>query len=151
MAHADFSGSNLTGANLSEAYLKNANFSNTALYNTCFSFSNMAACDFKEARFGGTDIAGAIIDGSAFSSLSAFSLDLTLVRQMKDCLFVNRNGQASIMSRPPIVLKGFGKTPIILTDNHIHAGHNRLDHKRLLPLIEKLSKRATNQRLKKSA
>ncbi len=147
MPHADFTGANLTGANMSEAYLKGSNFVATALYNVCFNDSNITACDFSNASFGATDIYGTIISHSQFSTLSCFSLDFVHVRQMSGCIFINPDGRICEMSKPPIVVRGMGREPIILMDRHVKAGHNIIDHKRLKPLAAKLSTRALRRRL----
>ena len=147
MPYADFRGSNLIGANMSEAYLKGSNFAGTALYNVCFNDSNMSACDFDNASFGATDIHGSIISQSQFSTLSCFSLDFNSVRQMGGCIFINPDGRICQMSRPPIVIRGMGRDPIILMDRQVKAGHNIIDHKRLSALAEKLTVRTLRRRL----
>jgi len=147
MPGADFSNANLTGANMSEAYFKDCRFSGAALYNTCFYDSNLTGCDFSDASFGATDIFGTIISHSRFSTLSCFSLDFQAVENMDGCVFKNRDGRICRMSRPPLVVKGLGRKPIIFMDDHVKAGHNILDSKRLLPLARKLTNRALKQRI----
>ena len=147
MPGADFTGSNLTGANMSEAYFKGANFSGSALYNTCFYDSNLTACNFDGAFFGATDIHGTILSHSQFSTLSCFYLDFVRVRQMTGCIFINPDGRICQMSKPPIVIRGMGRDPIILLDHHVKSGHNIIDHQRLSPLAEKLTTRTLKRRL----
>ncbi|MCB1720885.1 MAG: pentapeptide repeat-containing protein [Alphaproteobacteria bacterium] len=147
MPGADFSGSNLTGANMSESYLKGANFKDAALYNTCFYDSNLSACNFEDAAFGATDIHGTILSHAQFSTLSCFSLDFVRAKAMSGCIFINPDGRVCEMSKPPIVVRGVGNAPIILLDNQIKAGHNVIDHKRLRPLLEKLSIRTVRKRI----
>ncbi len=148
LAEANFTNTNLSGANMSEAYLKGARFYNAALYNTCFCDSNLTACNFDNATFGGTDIFGAVIDKSQFSTLSAFTLDFGAARQMLGCIFITRDGKISRMSKPPIVINGMGKHPIVIMDDAVHSGHNLIDHKRLLPIAQKLSARTLRKRLR---
>ena len=147
MPSADFSGSNLTGANISEAFMKDANFTNTALYNTCFYDTNLTACNFDGAGFGGTDIFGTVLAQAQFSTLSCFGLDFSGARTMAGCIFLNPDGRICQMSKPPLVIRGMGRDPIILMDNHVKAGNNLIDHKRLRPLAEKLTSRALRERL----
>ena len=139
--YADFSGTNLTGANLSESYCKGANFSETSLFNTCFAYSNLSMCKFKEASFGATDMTAALISGSEFSSLSAFSIDFTKIKQMNHCAFISHDGSVSSLSTAPIVITGLDQLPIIMLDEHIYRGHKRLASKpanRLLKAIANL-------------
>lgn len=147
MPHADFSHSNLSGANMSEAYINAANFTNASLYNTCFCDSAMTAGNFDGAFFGGTDIFGSLISRSQFSTLSAFSLDFKGARQMEDCIYINPNGRISAMSRPPIVISGLARKPIVIMDDTVKAGNNVIDHKRLAPLAQKLSSRMIRRRI----
>lgn len=147
MPGADLSGSNLSGTNMSEAYLKGAAFNGSALFNVCFNDSNMSACDFTDASFGATDIHGSIISHAQFSTLSCFTLDFVQTREMGGCIFINPDGHICDMSRPPVVIRGIGRSPIILLDKHIKAGHNIIDQKRLRPLVEKLSVRTLRRRL----
>ena len=148
LPHADFSGANLSGTNLSEAYLKGAKFAGAALFNTCLSYSNLRACDFRNASFGATDIVGTILSQAQFSTLSCFSLDFSSVRQMDSCLFIDHDGRFSEMSKPPVVIKGIGNKPIILTDHDIRAGHNVIDEQRTLNLMQKISMREIRKRMK---
>jgi hypothetical protein len=132
---------------MSEAYLKGSIFDGAALYNTCFNDSNLSACNFTDTSFGATDIHGSIISHSQFSTLSCFSLDFTHVRQMSGCIFINPDGQICAMSKPPIVIRGMGREPLILLDNRAKAGHNIIDDKRLGTLAEKLTTRALRKHL----
>ena len=147
MPSADFSGSNLSGANMSEGYFKGSKFDGSVLYNTCFYDSNISACNFENASFGATDIQGTIISHAQFSTLSCFSLDFSRTRQMGGCVYINPDGRLCEMSKPPLVIKGYGRDPIVVMDNALKAGHNVIDHKRLKPLIENLSTRALRRRL----
>lgn len=133
---ADFTGANLTGANLSEACLPGANFGGAALYNTCFAYSSLQHCNFENASFGGTDITGSDLSGSRFSSLSCFSLDFSDARSMAGCVFTTIRGIKSPMSQPPVVIRGLGNAPIILTDHHISHGHETLRYTELLKLLK---------------
>lgn len=126
LPHADFTGSNLTGTNLSEAMLSNAVFKNTGLYNACFSYSNLTACDFKDAAFGATDIAGSILNLAQFSTLSSFSLNFKSARQMHGCTFTNAKGVTTQMSRPPLVIMGLGQSPLIMFEGIALMGHREL-------------------------
>jgi len=147
MPHADFTQSNLSGANISEAYVSGARFTNASLYNTCFCDSNLAGSNFNGAFFGGTDIFGSIISRSQFSTLSAFSLDFTAARQMNDCIYITAQGQICRMSRPPIVISGIARKPIVVMDDTIKAGNNMIDYRRLAPLAQKLAARTLRNRL----
>ncbi len=147
MPEADFTNSNLTGANMSEAYFKGSRFSGSALYNTCFYDTNLTSCDFSNASFGATDIFGSILSNAKFSTLSCFSLDFHTVRQMDGCVFRNIDGRICRMSKPPIVVRGMGRSPIIFLDDHVKSGHNILDSKRLRGVAEKLTTRALKSRL----
>ncbi|MGQ0527767.1 MAG: pentapeptide repeat-containing protein [Alphaproteobacteria bacterium] len=119
---ADFSGANLTGANISEACLSQSLFNGASFYNTCLADSDLAHCDFEDASFGATQIMGSDISYSSFSTLSCFTLDFDLVSAMQSCVFKNPNGTLSLMSRPPLVIKGHGAQPIVLLDDHMKIG-----------------------------
>ena len=127
MPAADFTASNLSGANMSEGHFKGCKFSGAALYNTCFYDSDISNCDFKSASFGATDIAGATLNGAQFSTLSAFTLDFSRTRTMRGCNFINPDGQICRMSRPPIVIRGLGRDPIIMMDDKTKYGQNIID------------------------
>lgn len=146
---ADFSHANLSGANLSDTYLKGAKFAGSALYNTCLCDANLSGCDFTDAGFGATDIHGAILSRAQFSTLSCFSLDFTGARQMDGCFFINPDGRICAMSRPPVVIRGLGREPIILMDRHIKSGHNIINDARLHRLARKLSTTALYRHLDK--
>lgn len=139
-SHADFSRCNLTGANMSECYLKETNFSGAALFNTCFAYSNLNRCNFHNASFGATDMTGAIIDGSQFSTLSTFTIDFTKLRQMKNCTFTNQHGIIANLSTPPIVIHGLGRSPVIMLDEHIFEGHRRIQTKHANTLLQSIAK-----------
>ena len=147
MGFADFTGTNLTGANLSESYLRGSNFENAALYNTCLCLSNISECNFQNTSFGGTDIFGTILCHSTFSTLSAFSLDFGSAQQMQNCRFVNAKGKVAKMSRPPIIIQGLSRKPIIIMDNAISAGHNTIKREKLIPLAQKLTHHTLRKRL----
>ena len=125
-ANADFSNTNLSGANISESYCKGASFENASLFNTCLAYSNLSACNFKGASFGATDMSASILDGAQFSTLSAFTIDFTKTRQMRDCTFIANDGSISRLSKPPIVITGLQPTPIVMLDEHIYSGHQRV-------------------------
>ncbi|MCC6597668.1 MAG: pentapeptide repeat-containing protein [Alphaproteobacteria bacterium] len=144
---ANFTGTNLSGANLSDSQLSGACFDSAALYNTCLALSDLEGCNFENASFGATDIHGTILDHARFSTLSCFSLDFTRARQMGGCHFVNPDGRICRMSRPPIVIRGLGREPLVLMDEDIKAGHNLLDRTRLERIGRKLTMRALKQRL----
>ncbi len=147
LPYADLRHTNLTGTNLSESDLKEANFEGATLYNTCLALSNLTACNFENASFGATDIHNTILSHARFSTLSCFSLDFTHTRRMEHCEFITPDGQICKMSRPPIVIRGLGKAPLILLDDTVRAGHNRLDQHRLTALAPKLSLREVRRRL----
>ncbi|NCT40386.1 MAG: pentapeptide repeat-containing protein [Alphaproteobacteria bacterium] len=123
---ADFTNTNLTGANISESYCKGANFENASLFNTCLAYSNLTGCNFKHASFGATDMSAAIIDRAQFSTLSAFTIDFTKIRQMRGCTYHAHDGQISTLSKPPIVITGIAPSPIIMLDDHVYTGHHRI-------------------------
>lgn len=126
LIQADFSNANLTGANLSEARLNGAKLRNAALYNTCLAFSDLSQVDFSGALFGGTDITACLINGAYFTTLSCFSLNFKTVQQMKNCHFISPDQTSSLMSSPPIVIQGFAPQPLVVMDEAIHIGHERL-------------------------
>ena len=126
LSHADFSKTNLSGANLSETYCKGANFSESSLFNTCFAYSNLNNCNFTDAEFGATDIIGSIIDGATFSTLSAFTLNFTTTRQMKDCHFITEHGEHIEFSEPPITIQGLSKQPTMIIGDKTFEGHKRI-------------------------
>lgn len=136
--YADLTNANLSGANLSESYCKNAIFKNTSLFNTCFAYSNISNCDFRGASFGATDMTAALIDGIQFSTLSAFGIDFGKTRQMHDCTFTARDGTATTLSRPPIVINGIHTAPIIITETNIYNGHKRLTAEHAKHLLQRL-------------
>lgn len=135
---ADFTGSNLSGVNLSEAALNAAIFQNTALYNTCFAYSSLTACDFTGASFGATDVSGAVLNAVQLSTLSAFTLDFGTVKTMQGCIFINADGRITELSRPPIVINGATPHPIILCENIVHLGHNRISKDDFMALCQKI-------------
>ena len=126
LPHADFSYSNLTGANLSEARLPGALFHHTDLYNTCMAYADLSACNFEETNFGATDIVQSNISGATFSSLSCFSLDFNLVKDMQGCIFKTLHGAPARMSKPPIVIKGLHPNPLVFMDEIVAVGHRIL-------------------------
>lgn len=125
MTNTNFSWANLSGANMSECALQESIFNNTALYNTCLCESNLHACDFRSASFGATDITGCDISHSLFSSVSCFSLDFWHTTNMDGCRYFNAEGQESLMSGKPIIVKGIISNPIIVLDQNIHIGHRQ--------------------------
>lgn len=116
---------NLTGANLSEARLSGASFAHATLYGTCLCFSALDSCDFRGAFFGGTDVAGAVLDRGRFSTLSAFSLNFIDAGQLQNCLYHAEDGKGCAFSKPPLVLHGLAQ-PIVLMEEHILIGHRLL-------------------------
>ncbi len=122
MPGANLSGANLSGANLSESQLNGANITNAALYNTCLCYSDISYCSFEDSSFGATDITGANLAESRFSTLSTFSLDFTLVGNMEGCVFRDPGGTLCAMSRPPIVLSGLPNGPLVLMDHQVKIG-----------------------------
>lgn len=138
MPFADFSNCNLSGTNLSEAKLNSARLTHAALYNTCFAYSEMQACDFSGAHFGGTDMTGCNISFASFTTLSCFNLDFTHMRTMKDCVFINSHGQRTTMSRPPVVVKGMSKKPIIMMKDRVFHGHASYDYDQLFSRINRM-------------
>lgn len=137
LAYANFSRANLTGANLSESNLAHANFDGAALYNVCFALSNLQMCNFENASFGATDITGANISCTKFSTLSCFTLGFIDAREMHGCVFKNPDGTTSKMSRPPIVINGLKTTPLIFMDRHIKAGQDIFAYRRWLSWLKK--------------
>lgn len=131
---ADFSNTNLTGANMSETYCRNANFENASLFNTCLAYSNMSNCNFKGASFGATDMSASLIDGAQFSTLSAFTIDFSKVRQMRNCTFHADDLAVSKLSKPPIVITGLRNSPIMMLDDDIYHGPKRIAPKANKPV-----------------
>ncbi|GJL85188.1 MAG: hypothetical protein DHS20C02_09630 [Micavibrio sp.] len=135
LQNANLSGANLSGANLSEAHLKGANMDGAALYNTCFCYSNLSYCDFGNSAFGGTDIVGCDISESRFSTLSAFTLNFVLARNMAGCVFRDPSGTLCSMSRAPVVIHGLQNGPLVLMDYHVKIGHAVKSYHEWLSLI----------------
>lgn len=113
---AGFSGSNLIGANLSEAALDNADFTDCSLESACLAFSALRHCNFTGARFGGTYIAGALIDGARFSGLSCLHLDFIDTGSMADCLYTDEDNRTATFSAPPLLLHGLPKSIAVIGD-----------------------------------
>lgn len=134
MPYALFSGANLTGANMSEANLTGSIFDHSDLYNTCLCFTNLSKCDFRESNFGGTDISGANLSYSTFSTMSCLDLDFTMTENMNGCIYVNPTKEICSMSNRPIVIKGMLSTPIIIFDTMIKIG-NTLFQKDIFPFL----------------
>lgn len=137
---ACFDGANLAGANMSEAYLSGASFRGAALHNTCMAESIMRGCDFVGAAFGATEIAGADISSSMFSTSSCFTLDFALVEDMRGCCFQTLDGLLCQMSKPPTVVRGEWGYPIAVMDHHVKVGA----HVRLLPCSSAANRVAQN-------
>lgn len=137
MPRADFSGSNLTGANLSEAKLRGASFKGTDLYNTCLAWSDLRGAHFEDASFGATDVTGADISHSIFSTLSCFSLDFAMTALMDGCIFTNPDGVIATMSNPPVVIRGATSNIIIFMDNCVKIDHEVLDYQSGIALLKK--------------
>lgn len=134
MPHANFSGANLTGANLSEANLKGSLFDQTDLYNTCLCYSNISYCDFINSNFGATDIGGADISHSVFSTLSCFDLDFMTAENMEGCMYINTNKERCAMNYHPLIIKGIFTSPIVIFDTTIKIGNNIFE-KNVIPLL----------------
>ena len=122
MPYADFQGTNLTGANLSEAKLENSNLSNTSLYNTCLAYSQLDKCNFIGTSFGATDITGASLTYSKFSTLSCFDLNFEHAKSIHGCVFKTIENKSFSMTIPPVILKGLFRTPIIILDDIVKIG-----------------------------
>ncbi len=135
LQNANLSGANLSGANLSESHLKGANMTGTALFNTCFCYSDLSYCDFGNSTFGGTDIAGCDISESRFSTLSAFTLNFDLARNMAGCVFRDPAGVLCAMSRAPVVIHGLQNGPVVLMDHHVKIGTTVKSYNEWLNLI----------------
>lgn|GEM_PF-832550 len=125
--HACFKGANLSGANMSEADFTGADFTGAAFYNTCLCASDLRRACFRKAVFGATDIAGSILDGAVFSSLSALLLNFQEAQSMEACLFEDVNPELNpipscLFSKPPLVLQGLSY-PLAFLDRHIKIGH----------------------------
>lgn len=119
---ADLSGANLSGANMSEARMRGARLVGAALPGTCLAFADLQKCDFTDALFGATDIAGATVNGAHFSTLSAFTLNFRDTYGMADCTFRHETSGASCgFSRPPVAINGLD-VPVILMDRHCLIG-----------------------------
>lgn len=122
LSGARLDGANLTGANLSESVLSGTSLAGTTLHGACLCFSDLENCDFCGALFGGTDIAGTRLDRSRFAGLSTFSLNFIDADSLKDCLYLDTDGQKHLFSHPPLVVLGLPQ-PLILTERHIQVGH----------------------------
>jgi uncharacterized protein YjbI with pentapeptide repeats len=127
MQYAAFHGANLSGANLSEADLQGASFRNASLYNTCLAFANGAGIDFSGAHFGATDVAGAILDGCIFDTLSALSMSFNDAKTLRGCMFTASNGHTCSFDRPPAVVRGMAQ-PIAVFAQDTMIGHIALPH-----------------------
>lgn len=134
MNNAKFDHANLNGANLSEASLNNCTFANATLYGTCLSLSSLQKCDFNSTSFGATDIAGASICGSVFSTLSAVELNFIDTAKMNECAFHSSDGSNPKFSRPPMLIKGLAY-PVILFDSHIKIGGHIKTFDEWIPVI----------------
>lgn len=123
---ADFSGANLAGANLSEAQLDNGLFFGTTLVNAVICESSVKNGHFIDTSFGATLITGSLLDGSNFSTLSAFDLDFQSADSMKNSAFINPCHTICPMNRPPLVIRGLAK-PLVIMDRHLKIGHEVFD------------------------
>lgn len=121
LRQACFTGANLMGANLSDACLDNADFTNANLQAACLCFSSLRYCNFTGCLFGATDIAGADLSHSLFSTLSAFSLNFRDAKAMAHCLYQDADTYLCPISKPPIAIQGL-TYPVILMDTHIKVG-----------------------------
>ncbi len=118
---SSFRSANLMGANLSEAVLDAADFSDAGLQNACLCFTSLRYARFAGALFGATDIAGADITGSVFSTLSALSLNFRDTADMQACVFEDREQRCYPLTRPPVVIHGL-TYPVIFMDSHVGVG-----------------------------
>jgi uncharacterized protein YjbI with pentapeptide repeats len=109
---ADFSHANLTGANLTHTNLSSCDFSHATLYNCFLSLSSMHKCNFSYAFFGGTDIAGALIDYASFAGSSTFSLAFINTESMMGCTYYHDETMRIEFNQPPLVVGGLGSEPI---------------------------------------
>ncbi len=121
MRGARLDGANLAGANMSEARLDGTVFTGAALHNACLCLSGLTRCDFTAALFGATDITGARIDRSRFSTPSAFTLNFREAESFDGCLYFDEAMTPCPFSRPPLVISGLAKT-IAVMDRHVLAG-----------------------------
>lgn len=119
---ADLRGANLEGANLSEARLDKSRLEGANLQGACLCESSLRWCDFRDASFGATQIAGSDLTGSIFSTLSAFTLDFASCQAMAGCIYHNAHGESCPISQPPVVISGLPR-PVVLMDRHIKIGH----------------------------
>lgn len=143
---ADLTGTNLTGANLSESNLEGAKIRNASLFNTCLNLSNLSMCDFEGSLFGATDITDCIIDSAKFSTLSCFTLNFSGVKSMRDCTFTNLEGQISTMSKPPVIIQGLTRQPLIIMDRDIKSGHQTISPSQLRTLSPPQPQKETNRK-----
>lgn len=121
MRGARFDGANLMGANMSEGVFNGAVFAGAGLQNACLCCSSLAGCDFMDAQFGATDIAGADISNCRFSTLSALTLNFRDVRLLDGCVFADPGGAACPFSRPPVAILGLDY-PVAVFDRHLKIG-----------------------------
>ena len=79
----------------------------------------------KGAFFGGTDIAGAILRGCVYNTLSCFSLDFITCADLRHSCFLAQDDTPCSFSCAPMVIKGL-HDPLILLDKVILLGHQIL-------------------------
>ncbi|MCB1782770.1 MAG: pentapeptide repeat-containing protein [Alphaproteobacteria bacterium] len=134
MPGALLSGTNLTGANISECCLRGGVFHHASLYNTCLCETDLRACDFRDSNFGATDITGADISFSRFSTLSCFDLAFETTQNMLGCTFESPDGHKCKMSESPLILRGIMSSPIIVMDQTVRIGGDIWCRKTARPL-----------------
>ena len=115
-----FMGANLTGANISEAELHHCQFDDASLFNVCFAQSDLTGSIFSHASFGGTDIAGAILDDCLFAGLSALGINFQSGKSMRGTSYQAAMRRCE-MSIPPVVVSGLSET-IAVFDQDILIG-----------------------------
>jgi hypothetical protein len=143
MPGANLTNTNLTGTNLSESDLTGANFTNASLYNTCLCYADLTNCNFAYTSFGATDISGAILAQSRFSSMSCFTLDFIKTQNMQGCSFIHNDGSTSKMSNPPIVISGLDTRPTIIMDDTITAAQSTIKHNDIRQIAKRAAEKIT--------
>lgn len=105
LANADFSNSDLSGANISEAKLESCDFSGATLFDTCFCYSEITSCLFKDSRFGLTDFSQAFLSHSVFSGFSALSVSFRNAELRMGNIFCHE-GDKIPLGMAPLHLQG---------------------------------------------
>ena len=139
MRHADFTGCNLDGTNLSESNLSHADFTDCTLYNACLAHSNLQFCDFMHAFFGATDITGADLSDTTFSSLSCFSLNFATALSTQRAHFRSADGRVSQMTDTPIIIHGSDPQPLVFIDKDMYLGHRSLRKNKAAEILKHIA------------